>query len=334
MNGAIADREFVPHPFLRNQHVMTLFPRFWARSGWPSALPIEARLFTVAPGSRILSYCHWRPNRHKQSTLILIHGLEGCSESHYMVGIACKAWRAGFNAIRLNQRNCGGSEHLTPTLYHNGLSGDVRSVVEELFAHDGLEAIWLGGYSMGGNLVLKAAGELGSSHTALKGVVAVCPNIDPAACTDALIRPRNWIYNRHFVQSLKARLRWKAALFPGKYDLSRLPAIRTLLDFDEAYTAPDGGYQNAADYYERAGARHVLGAVTVPTLIMTAQDDPFIPYRIFDVPVLRQNLRIRFVAPQHGGHCGFIQHATPDEDRYWAENRLINFLTAASREMM
>ncbi len=207
-------------------------------------------------------------------------------------------------------------------------------VVEELFAHDGLEAIWLGGYSMGGNLVLKAAGELGSSHTALKGVVAVCPNIDPAACTDALIRPRNWIYNRHFVQSLKARLRWKAALFPGKYDLSRLPAIRTLLDFDEAYTAPDGGYQNAADYYERAGARHVLGAVTVPTLIMTAQDDPFIPYRIFDVPALRQNRHIRFVAPHHGGHCGFIQRATLGEDRYWAENRLINFLTAASREMM
>jgi hypothetical protein len=129
-------------------------------------------------------------------------------------------------------------------------------------------------------------------------------------------------------------LRRKAALFPGKYDLSRLPAIRTLLDFDEAYTAPDGGYQNAADYYERAGARHVLGAIAVPTLIMTAQDDPFIPYRIFDVPALRQNPRIRFLAPQHGGHCVFIQRATPDEDRYWAENRLIDFIAATSREMM
>ncbi len=247
-----------------------------------------------------------------------------------MLGIAYKAWRAGFNAIRLNQRNCGGSEHLTPTLYHNGLSGDVRSVVDELFTRDGLDAVWLGGYSMGGNLVLKAAGELGSTHHALKGIVAVCPNIDPAVCTDALIQPRNWIYNRHFVQSLKARLRRKAAFFPGKYDLSRLPAIRTLLDFDEAYTAPDGGYRNADDYYEQAGARHVLGNIAVPTLIITAQDDPFIPYRIFDVPALRQNPRIRFFAPAHGGHCGFVQRATLGEDRYWAENRLVEFVAQQS----
>jgi predicted alpha/beta-fold hydrolase len=245
-----------------------------------------------------------------------------------MLGIACKAWRAGFNAIRLNQRNCGGSEHLTPTLYHNGLSGDVRSVVDELFARNGLEAIWLGGYSMGGNLVLKAAGELGNTHHALKGVVAVCPNIDPATCTDALIQPRNWMYNRHFVHDLKARLRRKAALFPGKFDLSPLATIRTLREFDEMYTAPDGGYKNADDYYEQAGARHVLGNIAVPTLIITAQDDPFIPYRIFDVPALRQNPRIRFLAPAHGGHCGFIQRATLGEDRYWAENRLVEFVSS------
>lgn len=330
----IEDREFVPHPFLRNPHLMTLFPRFWARSGWPSDLPIEARLFSVAPESRILGYCHWRPDRTKHPTLILLHGLEGCSESHYMLGIAYKAWQAGFNAIRLNQRNCGGSEHLTPTLYNNSLSGDVRSVVEELFARDGLEAIWLGGYSMGGNLVLKAAGELGSASPALKGIVAVCPNIDPAVCTDALIQPRNWIYNRHFVQNLKARLRKKAALFPGKFDLSPLANIRTLREFDETYTAPDGGYRNADDYYEQAGARHVLGNIAVPTLLITAQDDPFIPYRIFATPALRNNPCIRFVAPQHGGHCGFIQRSTPGEDRYWAENRLVEFVTAASREMM
>ena len=136
---------------------------------------------------------------------------------------------------------------------------------------------------MGGNLVLKAAGELGGSNPALKGVVAVCPNIDPAACTAALIQPRNWIYNLHFVRSLKARLRRKARLFPDRFDPAPLAGIRTLLDFDEAYTAPDGGYRDAADYYEQAGSRHVLGSIAVPTLILTAQDDPFIPYWIFDM---------------------------------------------------
>ena len=123
----------------------------------------------------------------------------------------------------------------------------------------------------------------------------------------------------------------KAALFPGKYDLSHLATIRTLLDFDEAYTAPAGGYRSAADYYEQTGARHVLGAIARPTLIITAQDDPFIPYWIFDVPALHKNPHIRLVAPTHGGHCGFIQRRMPGEDRYWAENRLVAFVADTCR---
>lgn len=308
---------------------MTLFPRLWSRRGLPSDIPVEARLFRVGPESQLLGYCHWQPDPKRHPTLVFIHGLEGCSDSHYMLGIANKAWRRGFNVVRLNQRNCGGTEHLTPTLYNNGMSGDIRAVLGELAANDGLDAIWLGGYSMGGNLVLRAAGELGGSNRALKGIVAVCPNIDPAACTDALIQPRNWIYNLHFVRNLKARLRRKAALFPGKFDLAPLAGIRTLLDFDEAYTAPDGGYRNAADYYEQAGSRHMLGSIAVPTLILTAQDDPFIPYRIFDWPALRRNSRIRFEASAHGGHCGFIQRSSAGGDRYWAENRLTDFIAAA-----
>jgi hypothetical protein len=330
----VSDFLFVPHPFLKNPHLMTLYPRFIPRPGLLRDVPTEARLFMVAPDARILGFCHWQPERRTRPTLVLIHGLEGCSESHYMRGIATKAWRVGLNVIRLNQRNCGGTEHLAPTLYNNGMSGDIRAVLDELATKDGLEAIWLGGYSMGGNLMLRAAGELGSAQPALKGVVAVCPNIDPATCTAAIIQPRNWLYNRHFVRSLKARLRLKATLFPGKYGLSSLRSIHTLLDFDEAYTAPDGGFRSAADYYERTGARHVLGDIAVPALIITAQDDPFIPYWIFDAPALHKNPHIRLIAPTHGGHCGFIQRRTPGEDRYWAENRLVDFVAAASGEMI
>jgi len=306
---------------------MTLFPHVWSRPGLPSDVPVEARLFAVAPDSQMLGHCQWQSVPTSHPTLILVHGLEGCSASHYMMGIAEKAWLKGFNIVRLNQRNCGGTEHLTPTLYNNGMSGDIRAVIGELVARDGRDAIWLGGYSMGGNLVLKAAGELGGSCPSLKGVVAVCPNIDPAACTDALIQPRNWLYNRHFIRSLTARLRRKALLYPGRFDLTPLCGIRNLLDFDEAYTAPDGGYRNAADYYDQAGSRHVLGALAVPTLILTAQDDPFIPYGMFDIPAIRENPYIRCEAPAHGGHCGFIEQFETDTDRYWAEHRLMEFIT-------
>lgn len=262
---------------------------------------------------------------------MLVHGLEGCSDSHYMRAIAAKAWRAGFNVIRLNQRNCGGTEHETPTLYHNGLSGDLLAVATELVEDNGLEALWLAGYSMGGNLVLRMAGEVGGDFAPLKGVVAVCPNIDPAACIDALERRRNWFYHRFFLKSLQARLRRKARLFPGKFDLVPLRTVRSMREFDDRYTARDGGFQDVHDYYDRSGARHVLKAIAVPTLILTSEDDPFIPPRIFDIPAIAGNPSIRLVIPRYGGHCGFFQRPRPDEDCFWGENRVIDFMTRSAQ---
>lgn len=317
---------FEPHPLLRNAHAMTIVPRYWPRRGLLAGIPQEARLFSVAQDTQLLGFCHWQADRTKAGTAVLVHGLEGCSESHYMRGIAGKAWRAGFNVIRLNQRTCGGTEHLTPTLYNSGLSRDYQAVVMELSNVDGLEQIWMIGYSMGGNLVLKMAGEAGASLTALRGVLAVCPNIDPTQCVDALEQPRNRFYRNHFLNRLKARMIRKAALFPGKWDLTALARIATIREFDDRYTAPDGRYAGAADYYDRAGARHVVADITIPTVIMTAQNDPFIPYSMFATPALRNNPAITLVAPTHGGHCGFFQRSRAGEDRYWAENRLLDFI--------
>jgi predicted alpha/beta-fold hydrolase len=286
---------------------------------------VVSRLFSVSADSQILGYCHRQVDPKRSPTVVFVHGLEGCADSHYMLGLASKAWKAGFNVIRLNQRNCGGTEHLTPTLYHGGLSRDVRAVVDELASRDGMTAIWVAGYSMGGNLILRMAGENEHGNSSLKGVVAVSPNIDPDACVTALEQPGNRVYHHYFLTSLKARILRKAALFPGKYDLGRLPHIRTLRQFDQAFTAPDGGYSSAEDYYEQTGARHVLERIRVPALIITAQDDPFVPYRMFKDAVVG-NPAIQFVAPEHGGHCGFLQRAQPHEDRYWAENRLLEFL--------
>ncbi len=305
---------------------MTLVPRYLPRNMSLAELPQESRFFPVEPQTQLQGFCHWQDDRTASPTTVLVHGLEGCSESRYMRGIAAKAYRAGFNVIRLNQRTCGGTEHLSPTLYNSGLSGDYRAILDELAHRDGLTHIWLIGYSMGGNLVLKASGELGKTNPALAGVAAVCPNINPTLCARALEEPRNWIYHRHFLTKLKSRLRRKAALSPGKWDLSPLDQIATISEFDDRYTAHDGGYRDGADYYDRAGARHVLDAIAVPTLIITAQDDPFIPYSMFTLPNIQQHPFIRVIAPRYGGHCGFFHRGRNGEDPHWAENRIVDFL--------
>lgn len=317
---------FQPPVPLRNAHLMTVVPRYLPRDTSLTGFPEELRYFLVEPHAQLQGSCHWQNDRKASPTAVLVHGLEGCSDSRYMRGIAAKAYRAGFNVVRMNQRTCGGTEHLSPTLYNSGLSGDYRAILKDLAHRDGLNHIWLIGYSMGGNLVLKAAGELGPDEPALAGIAAVCPNINPTVCARALEEPRNFLYHRHFLTRLKSRLRRKAALLPGKWDLSQLDRIATISEFDDRYTAHDGGYRDGADYYDRAGAHHVLGDIAVPTLIITAQDDPFIPYSMFTMPKIQQLPLIQVVAPLYGGHCGFFHKGRNGEDPYWAENRIVDFL--------
>ena len=184
---------FEPHPRLSNPHWMTLAGRFWPRS-LERLPPAAERYFEVEPGVRLLAHCHWQPEPQRRPTLVIVHGLEGSSESRYVLGTAEKAWVAGFNVVRMNQRNCGGTEALAPTLYNSGLSGDYRAVARELAERDKLPEVFLSGFSMGGNLVLKAAGEMGAEANgfpAFAGVAAVCPALDLAACVDAIHEPRN-----------------------------------------------------------------------------------------------------------------------------------------------
>jgi uncharacterized protein len=312
---------------------MTIAAAFWPRR-FPRLPPSVPRLFEVEPGTQIRGECHWQKDPHKHSTLLLLHGLEGSSASAYMLGSAEKAFAAGFNAVRLNQRNCGGTEQLTPTLYHSGRSADLRAVMFELIERDGLPEIFFAGFSMGGNLVLKMDGEFGAlAPPQLRGVIAVAPCLDLAACCDALGEPRNFIYNRHFVGRLKRRMRHKAGLFPQIYarngSIEGLDRVRSVFDFDDTITAPFCGFANAADYYERSSAMNVLDAIQTPTLIVTAQDDPFVPYDTFHRNALRENPNIQLVAPRNGGHCGFISREYGAE-KFWSEARIVEFCKAQS----
>jgi predicted alpha/beta-fold hydrolase len=317
-------KAFEPHPLLHNPHLQTLTAAFWPRR-FPRLPQSTPREFETELGTRILGECHWQPSPRERPTLVLVHGLEGSSQSGYMMGLAERALSAGWNAVRLNQRNCGGTEALTPTLYNSGLSVDFRAVLSELVERDALPEIFFAGYSMGGNLVLKMAGELASAAPReLRGVAAVCPCIDLALCSDSLANQGNFVYQRHFVVGLKDRMRRKAKLFPREFDLGALARVRTVRDFDDVITATYCGFRDASDYYFRSSALRVLAEIRVPTFVLTAQDDPFVPFASFSDPTLSSNPSITLAAPEQGGHCAFISRYSGDA-RFWAEARIMEF---------
>jgi hypothetical protein len=317
---------FVPHPRLRNGHVMTVYS--WGRRRPAPSLPApEVRCFDVAPGTRVSADCYWQPDRSRHPAILMLHGLEASSSAHYMLGVAEKAFDAGMSAVLLNQRNCGGTEHLAPGLYHSGLTEDPVHVMNDMIARDGIERIGVAGYSLGGNLALKLAGDFGANAPpALRAVCAVSPILEIVRCIEALERPVNVIYQWNFVKDLRARMRRKAAHWPGAFPVERLRSIRTVRQFDDVFTAPHFGFRNAEDYYHRASAMRVVDRIRVPTLVITAEDDPFVPADMFEVPALRNNPRITTVVTRHGGHCGFIGAAASANDGYWAESSIVRFV--------
>ena len=317
--------EYEPKRRLRNGHLMTIYA--WGKPrAFPGLPPPSDRLFDVAPGTQVLAHCHWQTDRRHSPVLLALHGLEGSSSAHYMRGLAHKAWRAGFSVIRLNQRNCGGTENLADGLYHSGLTDDPNHVIEEIVREDGVGTIVVAGYSLGGNLALKLAGDHGAdAPSQLLGVCAVSPVLELDACVHALERRQNIVYHWNFVRGLKARMRRKVRCHPGRFSLEPLGRIRTVRDFDELYTAPHFGFRDATDYYHRASAMRVIDRIAVPALIITAEDDPFVPSGPFRDPRVTGNPHIQLIVTRHGGHCGFLTDAVNGDDGYWAESRIVNF---------
>jgi predicted alpha/beta-fold hydrolase len=334
-------RAFVPRRLLRNGHMQTIFGNFLPRAdNLPAPVPV---LVEVSPASdtqiatQVLCQCHWQPAevRAQRPTAIVVHGLEGSSDSQYMVGNANKLWRAGANIIRMNMRNCGGRNYemarLSPTLYHSGLSGDVGAVMRYFLERERLESIALIGYSMGGNLVLKLAGDLGeNAPPELHSVVGVSPAMDLDASATALHRPENRLYERRFLRNLLKRFRHKVRLFPRAFDPNRAVGIRSLREFDDRITALYSGFLSAEDYYFRVAAARVVSRIAVPTLIVHSHDDPFVHLTPETVAAINANPHITFLQTEHGGHCAFL--AKPDlasgDDGYWAETTLLRFVLA------
>jgi predicted alpha/beta-fold hydrolase len=323
---------FHPPRWLRNPHVQTLVAAQKPRRldyGWRSWEPVE---ISLGKDGRILAEASWQPgNKAAIPVLILIHGLEGSARSHYMMGLSKKAFARGFHTVRVNLRNCGRTEHMTPTLYCAGLSQDVGSVVEHLRHKCGMEAIYAAAVSLGGNVLLKFLGEQGDQGGGyLRAAAVMSPPIDLAAGAQKIGERSNWIYQRRFVSSLIKRMRRKAALFPGIADMSRVERTRTIYEFDDIVTAPHFGYGRADDYYRLASSAPLLRHICVPTLIIQAADDPLIPFAAFQSSGIEQNPALTLLATKHGGHAGFLttRPAHPDDlDCYWAESRMIDYLS-------
>jgi predicted alpha/beta-fold hydrolase len=305
---------------------MTLFS--WGNPRYFPALPSPSRrYFDVDTDSRVVADCHWQPRPWEHGTLVTLHGLNGSSDAHYMRGLAAKAFARGLNVVRLNQRNCGDTEHLSAGLFHSGLTADAAHVVHELGEIDGLTAIAVAGYSLGGNLSLKLAAEYGRHPPPnFRAVAAVSPIIEIGECVRALEKRGNGLYQWNFVKDLKRRMRRKNRVDPGRFDLRRLASVRTVREFDDVYTAPYFGFRSADDYYHRASALRVADRIAVPALVITAKDDPFVPSSAFGDPRLAGNPCIDLRVCEHGGHCGFVGPSSAGDDGYWAENQIVDFV--------
>ncbi|HEX8160448.1 MAG TPA: alpha/beta fold hydrolase [Pyrinomonadaceae bacterium] len=325
----LASKPFTAHRLFQSGHAQTLAAYAFPRRArlLREAAADEPRLFETEANVSVLVRCRWQARRESAPTLLLVHGLEGSSESTYVLGTAEKAHRAGFNALRMNIRSCGDTQHLSPTLYHSGLTHDLRAVVEQLSARDRLAEIFLAGFSLGGNQCLKLAGEWGAgAPRALKGVCAVSPSLDLSTCADAISRRQNFLYSRKFIRSLKRRMGRAAELYPERYDTARLKFVRTIRDFDSHYTAPHAGFRDADDYYARSSALQFVPSIRVPTLVVHAEDDPLVPFDSFRGPALGANPCVVFLATRRGGHVGFLADGgARGEDRFWAENRVVEF---------
>jgi hypothetical protein len=326
---------FTPRPFLRNGHLQTLAGNFLRRN---ISLPEPERLLVEVEGSvssygpsYVLCHCHWQPEevRAHRLTVILLHGLEGSSNSQYMIGNTARALAAGFNVVRMNMRSCGGTDEICPTIYHSGRSGDVAAVFRKIVETQKIESIALVGYSMGGNLILRFAGEVASAPPPqLKALVGVSPLIDLAVSSAALHEPQNRIYEWHFLRNMTARIRRRMALYPAIYGSAEVEKIRTMRLFDEHIVARYGGFADADDYYSKVASSHFADRLNVPTLILHSLDDPFIRMLPATREALIANPSVTFVETQHGGHCAFLESPQNGDDGRWAEKTLLGFLQA------
>ena len=309
-------------PLFRNPHLLTLAGNFWPRKLDERRFPVQEKLYRTETDVQVLVH-EQRPDGEPKAELITVHGLEGSSQSGYALSLAQAALEAGYAVHRYNMRSCGGAEAICgPLLYHSGQTCDLLAVTRQIAA-SAHAPIFLAGFSLGGNVVLKLAGELGeSARDLIAGIAAVSAPIDLAACARQIDKPQNILYSRRFLGRLKERIRNKERLQPGLFPMDRLDRVHTIWDFDDCFTAPSFGFGTAQNYYATQSSNQFLERIRVPCLLIQAKDDPMIPFAVYRHSGIAGNRYLRLIAVDHGGHLGFISRRKP---RFWLDRLLLDW---------
>ena len=321
-------RPFRPRRFLRGGHLQTLLG-YWSRRRLRWTRPAEDVVVDAPGGVRLLLRACWQDDRAARPTLVLVHGLGGDDRSTYSIATGRMAWDRGWNVVRMNMRGAGESEALCARLYHAGVDTDLLAVLEAVAART--PRLAPAGFSLGANLVLLALGRQAARiPPGVFAAAAVSPPLDLAACADALGRPGNRGYERHYVRDLQAAYRRRQSLLPELYARGRESGVRTIRAYDDVITAHYGGFRDADDYYSCSSAGPLLVKIERPTLILAAEDDPMIPGdSVARWPLPSSGLVQREMVPT-GGHVGFVA-ATSAPGRFWAAERVLEFLEAHAR---
>lgn len=260
--------------------------------------------------------------------VIISHGLEGDSHRPYIKGMVRAFNRAGWDALAWNFRGCGGEINHTLRFYHSGATDDLDLVITHALGKKDYQNIVLVGFSLGGNLTLKYLGE-SSMHlrSAIKAGIVFSVPLDLHTCAQQISEPANFIYNRRFLRNLKLKVSKKVVNMPDDISTEHFEKIRTLKDFDDFYTAPLHGFKDAMDYYTSCSSLYYLKDICVPTLIVNAQNDPFLSNKCYPGEVLSSHEFVFLEAPSAGGHVGFMPRGAQANDDYWSEKRAVSFAT-------
>ncbi|MBV9158466.1 MAG: alpha/beta fold hydrolase [Acidobacteriaceae bacterium] len=307
-------------PIFRNPHLLTIAANYWPRKIDQQRFPAVRKHYRIDDRTTVLSLEH-QPENRSRGQILLLHGLEGCADAGYILSFAQHALLHGFGVHRINSRSCGGTEEICETMYHSGLTTDTLGIVREI-RNRGIGPIFLVGFSLGGNVALKLAGELGETDL-IAGICAVSTPIDLAACVRCTDKPSNFLYARRFLDRLRNRVRRQASHHPHFYSADGLDEVKNIWEFDDLVTARLFGFGTAANYYATQSSAGYLDAIRVPTLVVCAKDDPLVPFEVYDHPAFQSNPFLTLLATEHGGHLGFLSRRKP---RFWLDTVALDWI--------
>jgi len=262
-----------------------------------------------------------------KTLVILIHGLEGSSQSKYILAATSEFNNEAMDTVAFNLRGCSGEDNLLLQTYHSGKTDDVHFIINYILKNYSYQNIVLAGYSLGGNLTLKYMGEFAKTLSSkIKCAIAVSVPVDLASSSVAMSSYKNKIYMEAFLKTLRLKVLEKAHKFPEfKLDKDKLFKAKAFSDFDALYTAPVYGYSGAEDYWEKASSKPYLKSIETPTLLISSEDDPFLAAACFPIKEAKTSKNFYLEMTKYGGHVGFISSFLIDKNR-WLENRMLNFI--------